>query len=516
MVRPMPAVKPGERSEPLIEEARIEEVRIEEPGEEPPSPWVRRVGIGLAAGAFAILALVPTELTAIPGFGRRPAYAAATAALMAMLWLFEAIPIAVTACLPILLYPLLGVFGGGLSAGVVKAAAPFTDAYIFLFFGGMVIGGAMEEQNLHRRVALHILRAIGTRPRRLLLGMLVATAFVSMWISNTATAVMMVPIAMALHRELEAGEKRRLPAFGCALLLSVAYAANVGGIATKIGTATNSIFLGFVTEKMNIDIGFLRYFALGLPFVALFLPVVWMVLWLHARSEPIVTERGREVLDREIRAMGGLRGAERRVAIVFCLAAAAWILGDMIRPVVTPALSALLGKPAAGKHYEAAVSLAAGTALIATRAIRWRTFRRIPWSTLLLLGGSFAMASGIEASGLGTWMAQRFEAVASLPFTAQVGMTAAGTVALSALASNTATMNIALNVLPRSLPVLASSAIASSCDFMLPAGTPPNAIVFGSGAVRLPVMMRVGFVLDVLAVVIVTVYIVAYGRFVLP
>jgi sodium-dependent dicarboxylate transporter 2/3/5 len=491
----------------------VEEGALEEP---PPNPWVRRVGIALALGVFAFFALVPTELHAIPGFGKRPAYAAATAALMAVLWLFEAIPIAVTACLPIVLYPLLGVFGRGLAGDAVKAVTPFTDAYIFLFFGGMVIGGAMEEQSLHRRVALHILRAIGTRPRRLLFGMLVATALVSMWISNTATAVMMMPISIALLRELEAGEKRKLPAFGCALLLSVAYAANVGGIATKIGTATNSIFLGFVTEKMKIDLGFLRYLALGLPFVVLFLPVVWGVLWLHAKDDHIVTERGREVLDREILAMGRLRGPERRVAIVFCFAAFCWIFGDVIRPLVTPALSAILRAPAVGKHYEAAVSLIAGGALIATRTLRWATFRRIPWSTLLLLGGSFAMAAGIEASGLGMWMAKRFEAVAALPFAAQVGMTALGTVALSAVASNTATMNIALNVLPRSLPVLASAALASSCDFMLPAGTPPNAIVFGSGAIRLPVMMRVGFALDVLAVLAITGYVVAYGQFVLP
>lgn len=484
-------------------------------GESPPNPWVRRVGVALALATFAAFAFVPSELHAIPGHGKRPAFAAATAALMAVLWLFEAIPIAVTACLPLVLYPALGVFGGGLGHDVVAAGEPFTDAYIFLFFGGMIIGGAMEEQGLHRRVALHILRVVGTRPGRLLFGMLLATALVSMWISNTATAVMMVPIAMALVRELEAGEGRRLSSFGCALLLSVAYGSNVGGIGTKIGTATNSIFLGFVTEKMKVDVGFLQYLALGFPFVALFLPVVWAALWSLARRDPITSDRGHEVIDRELRAMGRLRGRERTVAIVFVVAAICWIFGDFLRPLAKPALSWALRKPAAGKHYEAAVSLLAGGALIAARTIRWATFRRIPWGTLLLLGGSFAMAAGIEASGLGQWMAARFVRIAAMPFAAQVGLTAAGTVALSAVASNTATMNIALNVLPRSLPVLSASALAASCDFMLPAGTPPNAIVFGSGAVRLPVMMRVGFVLDLLAAVLITVYVILYGRHVL-
>lgn len=485
------------------------------PDEPPARPWVRWVGISLALAVFVLLAALPTELHAIPGYGKRPAYAAATAALMAVLWLFEAIPIAVTACLPLVLYPLLGVFGDSVGDSVERAASPFADAYIFLFFGGMIIGGAMEQQNLHRRVALHILRAIGTRPKRLLFGMLAATALVSLWISNTATAVMMMPISMALLRELEAGEKRRLPSFGCALLLAVAYASNVGGIGTKIGTATNSIFLGFVTEKMKVDIGFLRFLAFGLPFVAVFLPVVWGVLWMKARGDRITSDRGRDVIERELRAMGGMRGPERAVAIVFGIAALCWIMGDFLRPIAAPAISAVIRAPAGGKHYEAAVSVLAGVALVALRTIGWSTFRRIPWSTLLLLGGSFAMAAGIEASGLGQWMAARFERVGAMPFAAQVGLTALGTVVLSAVASNTATMNIALNVLPRSLPVLSASALAASCDFMLPAGTPPNAIVFGSGAIRLPVMMRVGFVLDLLAVLAITAYVIVYGRHVL-
>ncbi len=486
------------------------------PDESNPNPWYRWVGIGLSAVAFFVLTVVPNALHHLPGVGKRPAFAAATAAVMAILWLFEALPIAVTACLPIVLYPLLGVYGLGFGGDFLKAISPFADAYIFLFFGGMVIGGAMEEQHLHRRVALHILRGVGTKPRRLLLGMLVATAFVSMWISNTATAVMMMPIAVALLRELEAGEKRKLRSFGCALLLSVAYASNVGGIGTKIGTATNSIFLGFVTDKMKVDIGFLRYLALGFPFVVIFLPVVWLVLWGVARRDKMEGERGREVLDREIAEMGKLRGAEARVALVFALAASAWIFGDFIRPSVTPWLSWVIGAPAVGKHYEAAVSVAAGVALIASRTIHMATFRKIPWSTLLLLGGSFAMASGIEASGLGQWMAERFKTISAMPLAAQVGVTAFGSVALSAVASNTATMNVALNVLPRSRPVLASAALGASCDFMLPAGTPPNAIVFGSGAIKLPTMIRVGFVLDVLAAAMITGYIMAYGRYVLP
>jgi solute carrier family 13 (sodium-dependent dicarboxylate transporter), member 2/3/5 len=486
------------------------------PEEAPPNRWVRGLGIALGLGGFFFFALAPTGLQSIPGHGKRPAYAAATFALMAFLWLFEAIPIAVTACLPLVLYPALGVYGQGMVGDAKKALSPFTEAYVILFLGGMILGAAMEEQGLHRRVALHILRAVGTRPRRLLLGMLVATAFVSLWISNTATAIMMMPISIALLRELEASEKKRLRSFGCALLLAVAYGSNVGGIGTKIGTATNSIFLGFVTEKMHTDIGFLRYLALGLPFVVIFLPITWLVLWVVARRDTLHGDRGRDVIERELAEMGTLRGAERKVAIVFALAAFLWIAGDLVKPLATPFISAVIRGPSASKHYEAAVGVLAAAALLGTRSIGWASFRKLPYSTLLLLGGSFAMASGIEASGLGQWMAAQLSGIGELPLAAQVGLTSLGTVALTAVASNVATMNVALNVLPRSLPVLSAASISASCDFMLPAGTPPNAVVFGSGAIRLPVMMRVGFVLDVASVLVITAYMMVYGRHVLP
>lgn len=486
------------------------------PEEAPPNRWVRGAGIALGVAGFLFFAFVPTGLHSIPGQGKRPAYAAATFALMAFLWLFEAIPIAVTACLPLVLFPALGVFGQGPLGDAKKAFAPFTEAYVILFMGGMILGAAMEEQGLHRRVALHILRAVGTRPRRLLLGMLVATAFVSLWISNTATAIMMMPISIALLRELEASEKKRLRSFGCALLLAVAYGSNVGGIGTKIGTATNSVFLGFVTDKMHIDIGFLRYLALGLPFVVVFLPIVWLVLWVVGRRDTIRGDRGRDVIERELAEMGALRGAERIVALVFALAALLWIAGDIVRPLVAPAIAAVIRAPAASRHYEAAVGVLAAVALLATRSIGRRSVRKLPYSTLLLLGGSFALASGIEASGLGQWMAAQLSRIGELPLVAQVGLTALGTITLTAVASNVATMNVALNVLPRSLPVLSAANIAASCDFMLPAGTPPNAVVFGSGAIRLSVMMRVGFLLDVASVLVITAYMLGYGRYVLP
>jgi sodium-dependent dicarboxylate transporter 2/3/5 len=298
-------------------------------------------------------------------------------------------------------------------------------------------------------------------------------------------------------------------------MLSVAYASNIGGIGTKIGTGTNSIFCGFVADKLKVDIGFLQYMALGAPFVVIFTPITWAVLWRTARRDNLGEERGRDFLDRELAAMGSMSAAEKKVAGVFLAAAALWIAGDPLRRLVTPLVPELYaGFKFQGKHYEATVGVLAALSLGAMGVVSVRALRRVPWGTLLLLGGSFAMAAGIEGSGLSKWMAARFEGVADMSLAAQIGLATAGSVALSALASNTATVNVALNVLPPSLPVLASTAIAASCDFMLPAGTPPNAIVFGSGAIRLPVMMKTGFVLDVLAIALITIYMLAYGQFV--
>lgn len=470
--------------------------------------WKR---IGLVAGPAVLLALafIPSGLHHIEGKGHRPAYAAGVAALMAIWWFTEAVPIAWTALVPLVLFPLFGVYGKGLGGDAVKSAEPFVDAYIFLFMGGMALGAAMEQWNLHRRIALHIMRAIGTDPRRLLLGMIVATAAISLWISNTATAVMMVPIAMALLRQLEAASGgKKLAHFGSAVMLAVAYGANVGGIGTKIGTPTNSLFAGFVAkEPFSYDLGFLQFIGIGLPFVVIFIPIIWWMLWRLARHDTLQTHTAPDVIRGELRAMGSMSRGERIVAVVFGSAAALWMLGDPIRKVITPLVPTFYeGFKFGGKHYEATVAITAALVLIALRSLSWAAIKKVPWDTLLLLGGSFAMAAGIEGSGLSDWMAARLAAVETLPLVAQMALTALATIALSAIASNTATLNVMLNVLPRSLPLLGTSALAASCDFALPAGTPPNAIVFGSGYIRLPTMMKTGITLDLMAALLLTLY----------
>jgi solute carrier family 13 (sodium-dependent dicarboxylate transporter), member 2/3/5 len=475
--------------------------------------------LGLLAGplAAAALLLIPSGLHEVPDMGHRPAAAAAVAAWMALWWFTEAVPIAWTALLPLVLFPALGLFGvHGLPAAMGRAALPYVDPYIFLFLGGMALGAALEQWHLHRRIALLIMHAIGTEPQRLLLGMLVATASVSLWISNTATAVMMVPIGMALLAQLESAEGRKLQHFGAALMLAVAYGSNVGGIGTKIGSPTNSVFAGVASRRLAMEVGFVEYMVAALPFVVLFLPLVWWVLWREGRREALGPGQGVDIIQRELAALGPLSGGEKVVGTVFLVAAVLWMGGDFFRGVLAPwVASAFGGFKLLGKHYEAAVALlAAGTLVLLGRLSRG-ALARVPWDTLLLLGGGFALAAGIEGSGLSTYMAARLAGLESLGSIAQYGAVALSTVALSAMASNTATVNVLLNVLPGSLPLLAVSTFAASCDFALPAGTPPNAIVFGSGYVRLPTMMKLGVALDLLASALLTLYGLLWVRFVL-
>ncbi len=464
----------------------------------------RRVGLVVGLVAASALVWLPSGLHAIDGAGSRPAKAAAVAAVMAIWWLFDALPMAVTACMPLLLFPLLGVFGDGLLFNLGHAAAPYVDGYIFLFVGGMVLGAALESCGLHRRVALHIMRVVGTQPSQLLLGMLCSTAAVSMWISNTATAVMMLPIAMALLAQLEAHSGGvRLQRFGASLMLTVAWGANLGGIGTKIGTGTNSIFCGYAARVLHQDIGFGQFILLAFPFVVLMVPLAWGVLWWHARGDVKTQRGGADLIAAELLALGAVTPRERVVGVVFALAALGWVSGDVLKDLVAPWVPALWeGYRFQGKHLEAAVALLAGAACLVTRQVNWAELKRVPWGTLLLLGGSFAMASGLEHSGFSGWLSAQAKGIRDLPVWLQHGATAFATIGLSAVASNTATINVMLTVLPPNIPLLLTATFAASCDFALPAGTPPNAMVFGSGRIQLPVMMRVGVVLDVLAALV--------------
>ena len=459
--------------------------------------------------AFFLLAFLDTPLRHDPEFGSQPAFAAAGAALMAVWWLTEALPIYVTACVPLVLFPLTGVFGGGPGQGVWQSVQPYLDPYIFLFAGGMGIAAAMQQWNLHRRIALGIMERIGSDPRRLLAGTLAATAFISMWISNTATAAMMMPIGLAVVLQVE--DQRgagRLRHYGMAIMLAIAYGANVGGIGTKIGTAPNAQFSGFM-ERLGIEVSFLQFLAVGLPFVLMFLPVVWWMLWRIGRKEGLTGEVGEEVIAGELAKLGPVRRPERIVLGVFLVTAGLWIGGKVLTGFLK-ARAPWIPFELTSAHVEGGIAMLAALTLMLWRTegrqvLGFRALRQVPWETLLLLGGGFAMAAAIQKSGLSAWLGAQLLAIRGLPPFAQVLLSSVAVVALSAVASNTATIAVMLVVLKDAVApevmttTLFAATIACSCDFALPVGTPPNAIVFGSGYVSIPRMARTGAVLDLLA-----------------
>lgn len=464
----------------------------------------------------------------------------AVAMLMAVWWLGEAVPIAVTALLPIALYPLLGIMPS-------KAVAPnYGNHLIFLFLGGFMIALAMEKWNLHKRVALNIIAKTGTSLPRLVLGFMLASAFLSMWISNTATTMMMLPVAMAVVRQVavhasidgRAGgetEKALIGNFGLVLMLALAYSASIGGIGTLIGTPPNIVFAGFFKSHYPDaeEISFMQWMIVAVPVVLIFLPVVW---WYLCRFVPRVSldrfktgDDALRVIDREREGLGPMQGPERVVAIVFVLTALLWVFRKplVLGGVTVPGWSELFSNPA-GIH-DATVAMAMGLLLMAFPLkllknvetedrrewclLDWETVRtRMPWGILLLFGGGFALASGFKASGLDVWLGAKLSLVTQLPLWMLVALLCLGLTFLTEMTSNTATATMILPIIAATadasgiepLQLLVPATLSASFAFMMPVATPPNAIVFGSGWVTMPQMARAGLVLNLLGATLIT------------
>lgn len=465
---------------------------------------IRKRFVALGLLLFLGVWLVDSPLRDVGDFGARPALAAALTVLMAFWWISEAVPMYWTACLPLVIVPFSNLHGEDLAANAQGALLPYLDPYVFLFLGGMGIAAAMQQWNLHRRIALAIMSAIGTEPRRLLLGLLLATAFVSLWISNTATAAMMFPIGLAIIAEFELQVGRRLAGYGAALMLAIAYAANLGGTGTKIGTVPAAQLSGFLAGQGR-EVAFLDFMLIGVPFATVFLFVAWVALWRIGRRDAPDASHGSYALASERARLGKIQRAEWVVLFVFLAAALVWISG---RPL-TAALRAA-GVPATTALVEAGAALIASATLMLARVggravLEPRSLRTLQWKTLLLIGGGFAMAEAIEGSGLSAWLGTSLVGLRDLAPMPQLVLISLVTVTLSAFASNAATVAVLLPILATTVApgqvdaVLFAATFAASCDFALPAGTPPNAIVFGSGYVTIPVMARTGVVLDVLA-----------------
>ncbi|MBC7186130.1 MAG: SLC13/DASS family transporter [Calditrichaeota bacterium] len=456
----------------------------------------------------------------------------ALAALMAWWWITEAIPVPATALLPLALLPVLGV------QPVREVAASYGDSNIFLFMGGFFLAVTMQRWGLHRRLALHVIRLIGSNPRTLVLGFMVATAALSMWISNTATTLMMYPIALALVLHLDEGsapeDARARARLKTALMLGVAYAASIGGIGTLIGTPPNIILVAQLTRLFPKapTIGFLDWLKVGLPFVALFLPLSWLLLTRVVL--PLGKQGlggGRQAVRQEIERLGRPSRGEWLVGLVFVLTALAWVWRSDVElgAVHIPGWASLLGLGA--KVNDATVAMVAAVLLFVVPVdfrrreflLDWETARGIPWGVLLLFGGGIALAGAFESSGLAAWVGHRLSLLRSLPPLVLVSLVCLVTTFVTEVTSNTAVASIFTPVLGATavavgmhpLLLMIPSAISASCAFMLPVATPPNAIVFASGHVSIPQMARAGVLLNLLGVILVTlvVYVVAVPAF---
>ncbi|MBN2497057.1 MAG: DASS family sodium-coupled anion symporter [Deltaproteobacteria bacterium] len=464
----------------------------------------RWIGLGLGPLLFAACLLLPTPADLSPLAWK----VAAVALLMVCWWVSEAIPIPATSMLPLVAFPLLGVMKS-------EDVAPcYADHNIFLFMGGFLIALAMEKWGLHRRIALHTIRLFGSRRQDgwqasmplLVLGFMCAAALLSMWVSNTATTLMMLPIATAVLGGFDdhpAGDR-----LATALLLGIAYAASAGGIGTLIGTPPNIVLAGDVKKLLQVEIGFGQWMLLGVPLVVLLVPMIWLYLVRVAAPLPRGAGRIPVDLDAEIEALGPVTRGEWTVLAVFGLCAAAWILR---RPLIGPLLPFV---------SDATIAMLAGLLLFVLPvdvrrgrfALDWPQALQLPWGVLLLFGGGFALAAGMEQSGLAAWLSQRLLVLAGLPVPLVVLATCLLMAGLTELTSNTATTIAMLPILAPAakamgippLTLMVPAAMAASCAFMLPAATPPNAIVFGTGRVRLAQMFRCGLALELVGAVLIT------------
>ena len=474
---------------------------------EPSVRPVQRLGFVLGGLVFIVLLLLPApESLGVAGWRT-----AAVGILMAVWWMTEAIPIPATALLPLALFPLLGVLD------MPTAAAPYANELIFLFMGGFLLASAMERWGLHRRMALGIMWRVGTSPSRLLLGFMLATGFISMWISNTATAAMMLPIAIAVGEMLRPKDRADgVYPFGVALMLGVAYSSSIGGIATLIGTPPNAVFAGAASELLGVRIGFTQWMMVGTPLAAVLLPVTWLLLLKLYPPGELSGDAARVIHDERV-SLGRASRGERIVAAVFVGTALAWImraekeLGSITIPGIetwAPGVAdSTVAMIAAALLFVLPVDWRRGEF-----ALDWRSAKNIPWDVLVLFGGGLSLARAMEVSGLAAWIGGVVGVLGGVPTVVVVLAVTTLIVFLTEVTSNTATATMAMPVVAGAamglgvepLLPMAAVALSASMAFMLPVATPPNAMVFASGYVTIPQMSRVGFWLNLCSIATIT------------
>jgi sodium-dependent dicarboxylate transporter 2/3/5 len=437
------------------------------------------------------------------------------AAVVALWWIFEVLPLAITALLPLVTYPLLGIMS-------TKAIAPiYMSSVLMLFVGGFLVAIAMQKWNLHKRIALTIIQSFGSAPSRMLLGFMIATSFLSMWISNTASCVMMVSIGLAVIKSFEEihGENDQSSLFATALMMAIAYSATIGGVATLVGTPPNLAFTRIYSMSFpdNPEVSFGAWITFGLPICILMLATAYSVLYfVKVRPNPIPS-LGTDVIDSEVEKLGPMSKEEKSVAAVFVALALLWIFRKDLNLgfFTVPGWSNLLPFPNNVDDGTVAIIMAISLFIIPSRSgklLDKKAIEEIPWSTILLFGGGFALAKGIQSSGLSAAIGAKFVGLGDVAPVFVVSGLTLGMSFLTELTSNMASTEMLLPILAsiakssgiHPLSIMVPATLAASCAFMLPAATAPNAIIFGSNRVRIIDMVKVGIIINLISVVIIT------------
>ncbi|MEM9158649.1 MAG: SLC13 family permease [Verrucomicrobiota bacterium] len=489
-----------------------------------------RQNIGFVLGLFLfflLLILPPAE-----GLSREGQNAAAVTLLMACWWISEAIPICATAFVPLFLFPVLGVLD---AKGV---AANFGHYFVVMLLCALIIAKAIENNHLHKRIALSIMKKIGVSRRRIVLSCMLSTAGLSMWLSNLAVTLMMLPIGMALLKRVGDSDEEADAKFSTALMLGVAYSASIGGVGTLVGTPPNLVFAGVLKNLFPEapEVSFFQWMMFGVPLVAVFLPLCFFYLIGYFKVSGNLPG-SKETVAEELAALGKMTVAEKRTAAVCLLTVFGWVfrkdlpigdvtipgwasltgLGSMVNDATVAAMGMLLlfiipsgRKPKEGESFS-------------PRLMDWHSASQVPWGIIMIIAGGYCIASGFTATGLTEWIGDKLGFIGALPVVAIILLVVAMLSFLTEINSNTATSNIFLPILAtmavagvmHPLLLMIPGAVACSCAFMLPPGTGPNSVVFASGKISMPVMAKCGFFLNVMAILLVTVvmYVIAVPVF---
>ena len=463
---------------------------------------------GLLAGPFVFFLI--NFFFQINGLDTLSKSVIASTAWIAIWWVFEAVPIAITALLPVILFPLTG------SLSLDETSSAYGHRYIFLYLGGFILALAIEKWKLHKRIALNIISFLGSDVKRIILGFMISTAFLSMWISNTATAVMMLPIAIAIIKQisnLKSSKEDESVIFGKALMISIAFSASIGGVSTLIGTPPNLILASIIEESYGIKISFKEWMLFALPISCTLLIISWVYLtrfafnFTHYNFDKVENE-----INSQLNNLGKISYEEKLVSIIFLITAISWVFKDFIQiivPYIDDAIIAIIS---------AITLFLLNSGYKTEKLMKWEDAIKLPWGILLLFGGGLAIASAFQSTGLANYIGESLNNFGSLPLVFLLLLTITMVNFLTEITSNLATtamllpiissISWALDIHPFILMIGAT--VAASCAFMLPVATPPNAVVFGSNYLRISDMVKVGLIMNIISILLILIFVYYY------